>query len=99
VCLAVEDGHASRAEDLGDFVGLARLEVVVPENGDDRQARRRDLLRERVRLVGQPVIGEVAAQQENVGLRARLGEHRLQVPRRALRAVDVGHGRDAHPLT
>ena len=86
--VAVEHDDAGVLEDPGDLALLARFEVVVAEDGDDRNLDGgKQLLDEAARLFDQAVVGQVAAEDENVGRLANLGEQRLQRSRRRRAAV------------
>ena len=81
--LAVERDDAGVLEDLDDLRLLVGLEVVVAEDRDDRNLdRRRELLDERARFLGEAVVGQVAAEREDVGRVVDLGKQRLKRARR-----------------
>ena len=60
---------------------------MVAKHGDHRDVDGRgQLARQDARLLGQPVVGEVTAQQQDVGGVTDLGEQRVK---RALRVLDT----------
>ena len=63
-----------------DLVLLVRLDVVVAENGGDRDPQRRELTRQDPRFFRQAVVGEIAGYQQDVGRLGYLGEERLKAP-------------------
>src|SRR5688572_11955675 len=96
-CIAIEYDDAGVDEDLTDLVALAGLEVVVPHDGDARDAeRRRDLARENTCFLGQPVIRQVAAYGEHIRSLRNLRKHAREstVPR--LCNMNVAHAREAN---
>ena len=94
--VAVEHRHAGRFEDVAHLVLFARLEIVVAQHADHRDVDRAQLPRQDLRLLGQAVIGQVAAQQQHVRRLGRLGQQRLQLALHRLGAMQVGQGADAH---
>jgi len=76
--LAVEHCHARVLEDGGDLDLLPRLDVMVAEHADHRNAHRTELPGEAPRLFGKPVIGQVARQDEDVGGFRDLRKERLE---------------------
>ena len=90
--LAIEHGDAGLGQNLADLVLPARFVVVIAEHGDDGHLDgRRQLARENPRFVGQPVVGEVAAEHQDVGGAGDLGKQRLKSTLRVPRDVDVSH--------
>src|SRR5437763_16209379 len=66
VALAVEDRDARFSEDALHLVLLPRLVIMVAEHGEGRDAERRaGHRREDARLVGESVVGQVAAEEED----------------------------------
>ena len=93
--VAVEDQRPRVDENLPDLVLLARLDVVIAEHRGDRDAKRQ-LAREHARFLGQPVVGQIAGEQQHLG---RFGDAREQGLKRALRglgAVQIAKRGDAH---
>ena len=78
--IAVEDDHPGVAQDLRDLSRLARFEIVVAEHRGGGDAERGQLLGQHRRFLGQPVIGEVAAEQCDVRGLADAREQRLKGP-------------------
>ena len=99
--VAVEHDHPGVGEDLGHLGGLVGFEVVVAEDRGGRNAKRRQLSCEDLRLLGQAVVGQVSRQQDHI---SRFGDLREQALQRALRgfhAVQVAdccnsNGRSRH---
>ena len=83
-------------EDLDDLPLLAGFEVVIAEDGDDRDLERRDeLLDEGARLFGEAVVGQVAAQGQDVGRVVDLRKERLQgAGRRGAAVVQIAERGD-----
>ena len=81
--VAVEHPDAGLAQDLPDLVLLAALEVVVAQHADHRDAHRAvDLARQALRLLGQAVVGQVAAEHQHVRVAAGPGLLTSAEPRR-----------------
>ena len=96
---AIEHGHAGVGQDLHNVLRLARFEIVIAQDADGRDAkRRRDFFGQDLRFLDQAVVGEIAAKKENVGLRRYGGEKRLQTLLPRLLDVNVGDGGDAQVL-
>jgi hypothetical protein len=93
----IEQVDAGIGEDARDFLGLIRLEVVVPEHRHDRDLHAcREVACEHARLFRQPVIGEVAGYDQNIRPLADLAEERLEHPLGLLAVVHVAHGGDSN---
>ena len=94
--VAVEQDHPDVDENLLHLVRITRFEVVVAEHGHHRDPHR--LLergRDDARLFRQPVVGDVAAENEHVRRGRRRREHRLQPRVPGARDVRVTDGRHA----
>jgi hypothetical protein len=91
----VEHLGAAVEQDLENLRLLARFVLVVSEHGQDRDLRRREVLDKEPRLVREPVVGDVPAQEQHVGPLPDLGEEGLHRSLRAGAVVDVAEGRDA----
>src|SRR6266511_3357496 len=77
--IAIEHLNAGLGEDTLHLLGLSRLIVVVPQHRNDWNLQGRyDLLRQNLRLLREAVIGEIAAQQEDVSAVVNRGKQRLQ---------------------
>ena len=72
------------------------LVVVVAEHANHRDADRGQLLREHPRLVLEPVVREVPAEQEHVRGGARLREDRRELTGGGLATMKIPDGSDAH---
>ena len=97
--VSVEHRDAGVGQDLDDLVLLPALEIVIAENANGRDTERGGyVLRKDARLFRSSVVGEIAAQQEDV---RRLRDFREQLQHRALRRlldVNVGNGRDSQRI-
>ena len=70
---------------------------MVTEDRDDRDAGNRgELAHQHARLLGQAVVRQIAAKEQDVRVRRRRPEYRLERPLGRLRAVKVTDGGDAH---
>ena len=96
VRVAVEHDDAGVGENLTHLVALARFEIVVAENGDDRHVDRRQLARQHTRFIGQSVVGQVAGNQQDVGRFGNLREERLKGALRGFGAVQIAERGHAH---
>ena len=76
--VAVEHLDAGVGQDPRDLGRLARLEVMVAEDGDARNLERGELADQAARLVGKPVVRQVTAEDQQVGLVVDLREQRLK---------------------
>jgi len=96
--IAVQDADPALLKHGLDLLRLARLEVVIAEDTDDRHAHRGvDLAGEALGLFGQAMIREVAAQQQHVALPGGLGEHLAHSRLRELGVVQVRDRSEADP--
>src|SRR5262249_17897335 len=77
-----------------DLVLMIGVIVVVAEHRDHGHRDVREILRERARLLHQPVVREVSAQQHHVGLLRDLVEQWHERCLRLTRVVHVGQGGD-----
>jgi hypothetical protein len=95
---AVERYDAGIFHDAADFILLAGLVVMVAEHADDRNLHaRRQFLCECARFLGETVVGQIAADDQDVSRLGDAGEERLQRPRRRRFSVmQVADRRDAH---
>ncbi len=94
--VAVEQLHAGLDKDASDRVFGAALVVVVAQNANHRDAHDRQLLREHARLVFEPVVRQVAAEQEHVCRSVRLSEQWRELTAGRLATVEIPDGSDAH---
>ena len=95
--LAIEHLNAGVAEKLVQLVLLARVPVVIAEHGDDRYFHGAgQFLEQDLSFFGRAVVGEVAAQEQDVGAVGDLREEGLEGALRSFGAVQIGDGRDAH---
>ena len=85
--VAVEKRDAGIGDDGSDLVLLRRFEIVVAEDRDDRDLDDGHFARERARFFRMPVVGQIAADHQDVGLFIDLTEQRLQRPRYSVLAV------------
>ena len=92
--VAVEDLHAGVAEDLRDLFVLPRLVVVVSENGEHRHLHHGELFGENVRFFGKAVVGEITAEEEQIGASLELREERSQMAGEVLGAVEIADRSD-----
>ncbi len=70
---------------------------MVAEDPDDRHADRLlELARQPLRLLRQPMIRQVAAQQHDVAVASRLDQRLAQRRLRRAAEVQIGQGGDAH---
>src|SRR4029079_10719156 len=76
--VAIERHHTAVVEHPADLFLLRRFEVVITENCDHRNLEHRHLAQERARFVGEAVVGQIAAEHQDVGGLADLAEKRLQ---------------------
>ena len=65
---SVEDDDARGLENCPDLVAMARVVVVVSEHGDDRDLDRPAGVREHLGLLGEPMRGQVAGEQDEIHL-------------------------------
>ena len=72
--LLVEHDHARAVKDLADLLRLAAFVIVIAEHAEHRDGAGLDVLGEDLRLAGLAEIGEVAAQQQHVGMARDFGE-------------------------
>ena len=81
--VAIEHGEARVHEDFPHVVLLIRFVVVIAEHGHHWNLQdTRELAHQCSSFVDKTVVGEVAAQREDVGRLADLGQERLKRPRR-----------------
>jgi len=92
--VAVEHLHAGCGQDPRHLVGLIRLVVVVSQHPDHRHLRGGQLAGQDLRLVGQPVVGQIPAQGDHVRLAAGPDEQFVEGAARLGGAVQVAHGGD-----
>lgn len=93
---AIEHGHAAFLQNLTHLLRLTRFEIVVAENADHRHAHRcAQISNQLVRFLGEAVIGQVAAEQENVGLLRDLFENFEQRAARMFPVMHIGNRGDA----
>src|SRR5262249_17417512 len=97
--IAVQHVDADFREDVGNIRFLLGLEVVISEDGDNGNLRWREIFGEDARLVGEPVVGEISADGEDVRGFSDLREQRRQGALRALRVVNVAQRREAHDVS
>ncbi len=94
--VAVEQVDAAITQHLADGVVLTRFVVVVAEHGHDRHVH---ALRQRpeksLGFLDPAVIGQVAADGEDVRLRGGAGEQRRVVIRRMPSVMEVGDRSDS----
>ena len=69
---------------------------MIAENGDDRHVDGGQLARQDARLIGKPVVGQVAGNQHEVGRFGNLRKERLKDALRGLRAVQIAERRHTH---
>ena len=96
VRVAVEHDDAGVSENLPHFVALARFEIVVAENRNDRQMDRRQLARKHARFIRKSVVRQVAGNQQDVGGFGNFRKERLKRALRGPGAMEIGDGRHAH---
>ena len=88
--IAVQDNDSRIAENGFYLVHLAGLVVVIPQHRDDgRRLGRAHFLDEYPRLLGEPVVGQVSAQGEDIRGGGHGPEQRLEDSLGALLAMDV----------
>ena len=80
------------------LVALVRVEVVVPEDGIDRQLERAARVGEHGRLLRLAVRGQVAGEQDDVGVALQVGERARDPLAQRLGAVDVSGGGNTNRL-
>ena len=79
--VAVEHADSVIDENLLDLAFGAGLEIVIPEDGHDRNPDRdRQVLHEITGFVGGAVVGDIASQHEDVGTCRNLRQQGLQQP-------------------
>ena len=98
VRVAIEHDDAGVSENLPHFVALARFEIVVAENGHDRQMNRRQLARKHARFIGESVVRQVAGDQQKVGRFGNLREERLKRALRCPGAMEIGDRGDTYAV-
>ena len=95
--VAVEHLDAGVDQNLPDFLLGARFEIVVAEDGHDGNPRGRgQVFDEGARLLGMPVIGEIAGDDERLRDCRNLRQHRLQRARGRFAEMQVGRSGNAH---
>jgi hypothetical protein len=86
-------------ENGGDLRSLVGVVIVVAEDGDHGHADIRKLGDERFRLGRFARSGEIASQEEKVGLILQVGQERLQRPGGLWPGVEVSGGSNTdHPV-
>jgi len=83
---------ARLGEDLRHLIGLAGFVVVVAQHAEHRHAYHAELLGEHMGLFRRSIVGQIPAQEQDVGRLVNLAEPRGKLPQRGLRAVKVPHG-------
>jgi hypothetical protein len=96
--LSVEHDEACLAQDGRHLIRLSALEVVIAENGENRQGDPAECLRQNRSFVGQTPIGEITAEDENVRVLSDRGEKIPVVPGRMLAYVNIANCRYPHLL-
>src|SRR5688572_15687186 len=95
----IEDRHPGVRENLPDFILVAALVIMIAEDGDDGNVHRGGQLSgENACLFRQPVVGEVATEDQDIRAGADLREHRVKDPLRRLRDVNIADRGDAKML-
>src|SRR5215218_1241317 len=92
--VALQDLDAGVLQDLGDRVLLVGVVVVVAEHGHGRHPDAGQLLGQDLGLLGPAPVGQVAGQQEHVGVVGQPGQAGGQPAGRVQADMDVADGRD-----
>jgi len=92
--VAIENGDPATAQGVRDLVRAAEVMVVVPEDGVDGREQARARVGEDGRLLRVAVGGQVAGEEDQVGLAVDLREGGLDLLAMRLARVDVAGGRD-----
>ena len=95
--IPIEDVHAGLPEDGADVVGFPGFQIVVAQDGEDGHPHDRQFFGEDVSLLGQTVVRQISAENEDVSPIGDTRKPGLKRSLRVLRAVQVTDGSDSHP--
>ncbi len=97
--LAIQNPDADVGENAANELMLARLVVVVAEDGDYRDPHRGlQVVRQDLRLFLEAVVGQIAAQQKDVSPLVDVRQQRLQLSPRGFFHVQIADGCQARCL-
>ena len=93
---AIKHGRAGLLENIADKPRLTGFKIMIAEDGENRHVHGRAKIdNQLLGFLGEAVIGQVAAEQEDIGFLRALREDIVQCATRMFAVMDIGNGSNA----